>query len=264
MKVPLDPVVMPPPAPGYEDHPYTPLPPRENPECQRLVWSLQGPLEDSVFVTGKEDSSEGPLEPLLQKTTDGDVWHPLSNESVAQPPIKSMTVSVYYFNHWADDWQTETHCYCRDLDVKRVFQDQDGNEMVEQKYDEDNDDEEGFEDKYPTFDKLIRCCGEERPPDPVTVEVLPSTEPFVTFRDYPTTVHAWIMDQRGNLLLAMSPHAGRDDPSPEETRLWVDPVGLEEMFIETEEEREDHLKRARQNAKGKNVPARVVNIYVRG
>lgn len=63
------------------------------------------------------------------------------------------------------------------------------------------EDRDEFDDKW---EKLVRCCGQQRPPDPDTVEVLPSTQPFVTFRDYVTTVHAWIMSHRADILAAMN------------------------------------------------------------
>lgn len=127
MMIPLVPPVVPPLSPYYPDHPYQPQPPRTNEKFRQLVWSIQGPLEDSVFVTGDEANSNEPPEPFLRRTPEGDIWHPLSNESVAELPIKSMTVSERWLDDSGEFWQLETHWHCAEVGeiFERVYQDKD-------------------------------------------------------------------------------------------------------------------------------------------
>jgi hypothetical protein len=50
--------------------------------------------------------------------------------------------------------------------------------------------------------KLLKCCGESRPQEPVPLLVKASTKPFVTIHDYITTVHPWVLSLRQEMLAA--------------------------------------------------------------
>lgn len=121
--------------------------------------------------------------------------------------MQTLNVEVFQFREWAESW-AEFHE--EDLD-SRVFQDKDGNETCEE------------EDGEGNRNKLIRCCGYDRPPENAVVEVHASgkNKDYVTIHDYLTTLHDWLRIRRNDLLLAMSPESEFSKPLPSETQLLV-------------------------------------------
>ena len=140
----------------------------------RVRWLLFGSLESSVEVadTLDLDSKCGPY------TTDGHSFHKISTSPATEPPVSSISVNVDDLDTWGYRWEGEH----RDDDW-------DNQEWTGDSDDEDRD--------------LLRCCGMACPPPPPSLEVLPTTHPFVTVHDYITQVHAWLQTLKPSILEAM-------------------------------------------------------------
>jgi hypothetical protein len=155
------------------------------------------------------------LEKYYERSLDGDSWHAISAAPVTQPPVTNLFVEVWQFQQWEYDWEDR---HIKDLD--RIFRNDSGEETT------DSADEDGN-----PYD-LIRCCGSNRPPEPVKLEVRASHKPFVTIHDYLATIHPWLMSQRNTILLAMNYESEFTEPLPEETQLAVSNYDVESLMIE--------------------------------
>ncbi|KAH8174085.1 hypothetical protein LIA77_05504 [Sarocladium implicatum] len=197
----------------------------------RLFWSIQGPLEDSVMVMRGKYNPEPPLEkyyesPSADSPDSG--WHPISQEPVTEPPVQTLKVEIMQFQEWDYRWED---IHMEDLD-NRLFQDKDGNQTVEE------EDEEG------NPNKLIRCCGHDRPPDNVVCEVRASgkDKDYVTVHDYLTTLHKWLRTRRNDILLAMSPESEYTEPLPNDTQLVVANYSVDLLIIDQIEDWKSTLR----------------------
>ncbi|KAH6983655.1 hypothetical protein BKA56DRAFT_520050 [Ilyonectria sp. MPI-CAGE-AT-0026] len=69
-------------------------------DINRLFWSLGGPLETSIFILEDAANPEGPREPYFRQTAGGATWHPISQESLTEPRVSSISVSILPLNDW--------------------------------------------------------------------------------------------------------------------------------------------------------------------
>lgn len=140
----------------------------------RVHLSLFRPLESSVDVADTLDL-DFKCEPY---TTDGHSFHEISTSPVTEPPVSSVSVNVDVLDTWEYKWEGEHR---------------DDNEDYQEWVETENDDDR----------KLLRCCSMACPPPPPSLEVLPTTHPFVTVHDYITQVHAWLQTLKLSILEAM-------------------------------------------------------------
>ncbi|KAH6865255.1 hypothetical protein BKA58DRAFT_242099 [Alternaria rosae] len=183
----------------------------------RVRLSLFGPLESSIEVADTLDQ-DSKCEPY---TTDGHSFHKISTSPATEPPVSSISVNVDDLDTWGYRWEGEH----RDDNW-------DNQEWTGDSDDEDRD--------------LLRCCGIACPPPPPSLEVLPTTHPFVTVHDYITQVHAWLQTLKPSILAAID---GLSSPS---TRLYSSFVILRVLMFEEEtragrlwESVERHVRRHR-------------------
>lgn len=195
-------------------------PPRLSPEASRLFWSLDGPLDSSVYIMASERDTSS-LEPYFQNRT----WHPFSQAPLTEPKVSSITVVVDELNEWEDVW----------LDCHREHTDP---ECVDEAVEETDPDAQwgDLPDYDPASDEdgprhLLRCCGTQRPRGKaVAVVVRPAVGPFVTIHDYLSTVHPLLLSSRADLLNAMG-DVMENEPLPAETKLMVDYCVPQHLFM---------------------------------
>lgn len=69
--------------------------PLTSPQASRLLWRLQGPLAESIFVVWNWDTQDPPREPFATQNLTGNIsWHAISQESLTEPKIKTISVHV--------------------------------------------------------------------------------------------------------------------------------------------------------------------------
>jgi hypothetical protein len=159
-------------------------------------------LEDYIFVMRDENSPCPPWEKHDEGPDGGDNrWHAIAQRPVAKPPVSKLFVSVLQLEEWGDDWE-ELHL--EHLDA-RIFEDKDV--TLES------------EDRRGNPNKLVRCCGRERPHASVPLEVRAFDDPFVTIHDFLTAVHPWLMEQCEIISLVMSVDSAFATPLSESTNL---------------------------------------------
>ena len=183
----------------------------------RVRLSLFGPLESSVEVADTFDL-DSKCEPY---TTDGHSFHKISTSPATEPPVSSISVHIDELDTWGYRWGGEH----RD------------DNWENQEWTGDSDDEDR---------ELLRCCGMACPPPPPSLEVLPTTHPFVTVHDYITQVHAWLQTLKPSIL------AATDESSSSSTRLYSNFVILRLLMFEKDiqagrlwESVERHVRRHR-------------------
>ncbi|KAF7550224.1 hypothetical protein G7Z17_g5854 [Cylindrodendrum hubeiense] len=177
----------------------------------RLFWSLGGPLETSIFVLEDAANPEGPREPYFRQTTGGTSWHPISQESLTEPRVSSVSVSILPLSDCEEGWRCNHEHADRD-DPNCVYEPFRGRTI------------------------LARCCGENRPKNLAPLEVQALHTPYVTIHDYVTTLHPVLMGLRQNALSILGMWEGGS--LPEETKLVVevDPLMANKLWIKEEHE----------------------------
>lgn len=172
---------------------------KANLETGRLYWIIQSPISEAVFVLNDVDNPAGPRQPAFQQAESSDgspTLHPLSQVSLYEPPVSSVTVGIYELQDWADSWE-EFHIYSDDDDC----------------------------------DGPCRCCGRLPPPLDRTITVTAAEkDSFLTIGDYVAAVQPWLLSLRQDLLWVKSTDS--DVPLPEGTKLMVDIWTPEDLLIE--------------------------------
>lgn len=222
----------------------------------RIVWTLEGPLEESVYVNPPLHHRPIPEPPHLQlampdmpRTVTGidmitsiDVltrdlawaepyyrvengtWHPVGDEPVSKPPVSSVSVEIDTWSVWESEWG--------DVHIPDCSSDRSVVSCPEEECDFSDDDGKPVQ--------LTKCCGERRPAELIPLTVHASTKPFVTVHDYLTAVHPWLRAKRPELLRAISIwNAGLT--YREETRLrvqawWPSSVRIEGYDVFSQEQ----------------------------
>lgn len=190
---------------------------RHTEATRRLFWSIQGPLETHVFVLEDFTEPESTREPYLQQSPDGTRWHDISQEPLTEPRVSSVTVGVYQLAMWEEDW-LEWH--------RHAYPGEEG--CVYEEVDEGDEDEDGGYEGQ----KLVRCCGTDRPKETPPLVVRASEHPYVTVHDYLTAVHPWLIGLRRDVLWASN--VCEDEPLPAETKLMVNYNAFDRLNIEKE------------------------------
>lgn len=190
----------------------------------RLVWSFSGgSLETSLSVMASAYNIDV-LEPYFQQTVgggSGSPWHVVSKSPLTHPPVSAITATVGDLELWESDW----------LDFHENHSDPDSYTESENlkygtlpDYDPEND-------RDPPH--LLKCCGTDRPRGKeggVLVTASPSGPGFVTVHEYITTVHPWLMRNRGDIWKAMD--RWEQMPDLEDKDLVVDLIQPECLTIE--------------------------------
>lgn len=163
----------------------------------RLVWSFSGgSLETSLSVMASAYNIDV-LEPYFQQTVgggSGSPWHVVSKSPLTHPPVSAITATVDDLELWESDW-LEFHENHSDPDSYTESENLKYGTLPD--YDPEND-------RDPPH--LLKCCGTDRPRGKeggVLVTASPSGPGFVTVHEYITTVHPWLMRNRGDILKAM-------------------------------------------------------------
>lgn len=175
----------------------------------RLFWSLGGPLETSIFILEDAANPKGPREPYFRQTTGGTSWHPVSQESLTEPRVSSISVSILPLHDCEEDWRSNHEHADRD-DPNCVYETFRGRTI------------------------LARCCGENRPKNLAPLEIQALHTPYVTIHDYVIALHPVLMGLRQNALSILGMWEGQ--PLPEEAKLVaeVNPLMANELSIKEE------------------------------
>ncbi|KAG6001334.1 hypothetical protein E4U21_004432 [Claviceps maximensis] len=197
------------------------VPPTVNPEALRLHWTISGPISEAVFVLDEINDPAGPRQPAIQQaktTQESPKLHPISQLSLYEPPVSSVTVEAAERENWAGMWP-DLHVSWDLSDLYGLWYDEDG---------------------------PCGCCGRIPPAEGRTVTVRAKDEEnFITIGDYVAAVHPWLLDLREDLLWALSQDA--DAPLPDKTILMVGLSHPDWLRILEPQEWLIHLKRARQS-----------------
>jgi hypothetical protein len=163
----------------------------------RLVWSFSGgSLETSLSVMASAYNIDV-LEPYFQQTVgggSGSPWHVVSKSPLKHPPVSEITATVDDLELWEWDW----------LEFHENHSDPDSYEESENLKYGTLPDFNPENDRDPPH--LLKCCGADRPRGKeggVLVMASPSGPGFVTVHEYITTVHPWLIRNRGDILKAM-------------------------------------------------------------
>ena len=174
-----------------------------SPDAERIFWPLDGVFPTAISVMKTLKSTDA-LEPYFGGDTSGSgsdsdsngTWHAISQLSLTEPEISSITVSVMDFEHWEETW----------LDWHREHLEEPSRQFV---LDEDNPKmrmiEDGWETDSDDEGDLVTCCNEERPvaKQAVKLVVNPAAgREFVTIHDYLSAVHPWLISLRGEIMKA--------------------------------------------------------------
>ncbi|KUJ18862.1 uncharacterized protein LY89DRAFT_717382 [Mollisia scopiformis] len=162
-----------------------------------LFWHFDGvfPAAISVMTTPRTPNS---LKPYFQPEAGGSgsgTWHQIARLPITEPKVSSIEISVSDLESWRNSWleQHKEHpegeyvTYGDLSDDERPYPSEEG----------------GWESDSDT-PYLVRCCGEDRPPNETAkLVVTPSAgNHFVTVQDYVSTVHPWLMSLREDILQA--------------------------------------------------------------
>jgi len=221
---------------------------RHSPATKRLFWSLDGPLSTSIKIM-ENFSNPDSLEPYFRQTTGGTSWHPISESPLTDPKMSSVTVHVYEFDWWEEDW-LDIHADHVDLDARVHYSGDDFEIGPLPNYDPEVD-EEGPE-------HLLMCCGTKRPcgkAHTLVVKPTVSGNNFITVHDYLSAVHPWLMNLREDILWAKG--LADDAPLPANTKLLVDLLLPSSLRIT---EAAEWIDRTRKEAAGQVIET---HIYAR-
>lgn len=216
--------------PSYEERHRQELPKgrghqtRISPDARQIRWTLNGPLETSISIVqlGSEfDPEEVPEPYYLGKEDDNEGnWHPFSRSPLSEPKVSSVKLFVNPLDEWDYFWMVE-HEEHTDPDAKY-----DPAEVLYEPVPEGS--------TYPGGQKLLRCCGEDRPLGKETDLVVRGTGDggFVTIHDFLSVVHPYLMSRRDEILEAMALDGGRPGERPfgPETELivtWTNPGAVD-------------------------------------
>ena len=173
---------------------------------KRLFWRLNGPLEDGAIQVAPSEYYEpgDVMEPYFGP--DGSPHAAVSQASLMEPPVSSLTVRVACLDDWEQLW-AEYHRDCatdpdpRYPDWRRLGP---------------RPDDEAFEPRL----YVLACCGQERPWAYDTCLHVAAEGEFLTVHEYVSAVHPWLMAMRDTILDALG---GLDSRAnwPPETKLAV-------------------------------------------
>jgi hypothetical protein len=170
---------------------------------KRLFWRLNGPLETAIHVAPSEYSEPSDvMEPYFGP--DGSL-HPVSQASLMEPPVSSMTVRIQCIDELEYNW-TSKHWLCGEGPVNDVYPRRLGPRP---------------DDKSPNPHLyVVECCGQKRPWSYDTYLQVDAKGEFLTVHEYVSAVHPWLMAMRDTLLDVLGKLDGHPKWPPE-TKLAV-------------------------------------------
>jgi hypothetical protein len=187
--------------------------PNQSRAFQRLVIRLEGPLSTAVSVMNEEEDPDGPWEPYYQETADGSpAWHPISQESICDPPISSIKTTISCLEQWEQAWLLLFD------DDDLLVPPGDGVDTIwgpPREGCEPDDDETGL--------SLLYHEGEHRPPNydkPLEVTA-PKDKPYLTIHDFLSVIRPYLVDRRPDILGSLIISTECAPPLPEDTKLIV-------------------------------------------
>lgn len=152
---------------------------------RRIFWELNGPFPAALHVM-KNIHSPTSLTPYFSNGT----WHPISQESLCEPKISSVIVSVTQLQNWESDWKD---CHMRHGELGEAQEGRRYGDLSDYDPNGDSDREE----------HLLGYCGEPRPRKKnVKILVKAASGTFVTVHDYLSTVHPWLMGLKEDITKA--------------------------------------------------------------
>ncbi|GKT59086.1 hypothetical protein ColTof4_12622 [Colletotrichum tofieldiae] len=177
--------------------------PVPSPGALTLLWRLQGPLAESIFIVWSWDTQDPPREPFVTWDLTGNIaWHAISQESLAEPKIKSISVHVDVLERWQREW-TEWHKrHASPDDDNCIFGELPDNDL----YKSEGSSSEGEEEEYDGDDsdegELLRCCNTDRPKRALPLVMEASNTEYITIHDYVSALHPWLMGLRQDITRA--------------------------------------------------------------
>jgi hypothetical protein len=169
---------------------------------KRLFWRLNGPLEGAIEVAPSEYYDPGAImEPYFGH--DG-APHPVSQASLLEPPISSVTVNIQCIESWELGW-SDLHWHCRDANPSDEYPRREG----------PRPDDETFEPNI----YLLECCGQKRPWSYDKQLQVTAQGDFLTVHEFVSAVHPWLMAMRDTILEALRYINGTAPPEAELTVL---------------------------------------------
>lgn len=170
---------------------------------KRLFWRLNGALEGAIQVAPSEYYEPGAvMEPYFGQ--DGSP-HPVSQASLLEPPVSSVTVRIRCIDAWEQDW-ADQHWRCRDANPSDLYLRRLGPRPGDETLDP------------PIY--LLECCGQKRPWARDTQLHVAARGEFLTVHEYVSAVHPWLMAMRDTLLDVLGKMDGTAKWPPE-TKLAV-------------------------------------------
>jgi hypothetical protein len=170
---------------------------------RRLFWRLNGPLETAIHVAPSQYYEPGDvMEPYFGP--DGSP-HPVSQASLLEPPVSSVTARVRCIDTWEYNWAA-MHQLCCEGPVNGEY-----SRRLGPRPDDETPDPRMY---------LVECCGQKRPWSYDTYLQVAAQGEFLTVHEYVSAVHPWLMAMRDTLLEAL----GKKDDNPKwppETKLAV-------------------------------------------
>ncbi|KAL2194156.1 hypothetical protein P885DRAFT_11069, partial [Corynascus similis CBS 632.67] len=186
---------------------------------KRLFWRLNSPLQTAIQVAPSEYYEPGDMmEPYFGP--DGSS-HPVSQTSLLEPPVLSVTARVLCIDAWERNW-ADMHWLCREAPV---------NDEYPRRLGPRPDDESFDPCMY-----LVESCGQKRPWAYDTYLQIAAQGEFLTVHEYVSAVHPWLMAMRDTILNALGKMAGNPKWPPETKlavlNLWPDSlhIGYEDMW----------------------------------
>ncbi|KAL0939602.1 uncharacterized protein CTRU02_206212 [Colletotrichum truncatum] len=173
--------------------------PTPSSEALSLLWRLQGPLEESIFVVQNWDTRNPPREPYATRDSAGNLtWHAISQASLAEPKIKSISIHVDVLERWQREWIEWHERHASPEDDHCIFGELPDDEL----YKSEGDDEEDEDDDDDSEGELLRCCDTERPKRALPLGIKASNMRYITIHDYISTLHPWLMGLREDIAKA--------------------------------------------------------------
>jgi len=173
---------------------------------KRLLWRLNGALEDAIQVAPSGYYEPGVFDSMeLYFRPDGSL-HPVSQESFMEHPVSSFTVRIQCIDTWEHDWEQQ-HRHCLDVPMNRQYP-----RLLGPRPDDETNDPNRF--------YVLECCGQKRPWAYDTQLQVAAQGDFLTVHEYVSAVHPWLMAMRDTLLDVLGKKDGQPKWPPE-TKLAV-------------------------------------------
>ncbi|KAK1847554.1 hypothetical protein CCHR01_09833 [Colletotrichum chrysophilum] len=125
-------------------------------------------------------------------------WHVISQESLTEPKIKTISVHVDVLKRWQGEWiqWNLQHASPDDDDDDCVY----GELLDELLHESECSSSEGDDDS--NEGELLRCCATDRPKRALLLVIETSNTEYITIYDYVSALHLWLMGTRQDITRA--------------------------------------------------------------